>query len=87
MNRQTDNWQILSVCQYQQIYWQIFTKLSESSTDMNRQELKLFLVSISIFLSLAQPASKLFYLGERSESRKNARASGKAARGRGKESL
>ena len=30
------------------------------------------------------PASKLSYFGERSESRENARASGEAARGRGK---
>ena len=33
-----------------------------------------------------QPASKLSYFGKRSESRVNARASGEAARGRGKES-
>ena len=36
---------------------------------------------------LLQPASKLFYLGEWNESRENARASGEAKRGRGKESL
>ena len=33
------------------------------------------------------PASKLSYVGERSESRENARASGQAARGRGKRVL
>ena len=27
MNRQTDNWQILSVCQYRQIHWQILASL------------------------------------------------------------
>ena len=33
------------------------------------------------------PASKFSYLGERSELRENGRASGEAARGRGKENL
>ena len=38
---------------------------------------------LSVLVEISEPASKLSYLGERSSSRENAQASGKATRGRG----